>query len=81
MHKPGAAKGPACFEPIPKMPFGPFLCWRPFQILDIHQYASGLKLRTAAILSQIPVFEKGSPSGHFLTTSIQARRIDDIGNE
>jgi hypothetical protein len=31
-----------------------------FQILDIQQYASGLKLRPAAILNQNPIFEMGS---------------------
>jgi hypothetical protein len=30
------------------------------QILDIHQYASGLKLGPAAILNQNPIFEMGS---------------------
>jgi len=32
----------------------------PFQILDIHQYACGLKLGPAAILNQNPIFEMGS---------------------
>jgi hypothetical protein len=31
-----------------------------FQILDIQQYASGLKLGSAAILNQNPIFEIGS---------------------
>jgi len=31
-----------------------------FQILDIQQYASGLKLGPAAILNQNPIFEMGS---------------------
>jgi len=31
-----------------------------FQILDIQQYASGLKLGPAAILNQNPIFEIGS---------------------
>ena len=31
-----------------------------FQILDILQYASGLKLGPAAILNQNPIFEIGS---------------------
>jgi len=30
------------------------------QILDIQQYASGLKLGSASILSQNPIFEMGS---------------------
>ena len=37
-----------------------------FQILDILQYASGLKLSPAAILSQNPIFEMDS-SSTFLT--------------
>jgi hypothetical protein len=32
----------------------------PLQILDIQQYASGLKLGSAAILNQNPIFEMGS---------------------
>jgi hypothetical protein len=32
------------------------------KILDIQQYASGFKLGPAAILSQNPIFEKGSNS-------------------
>jgi len=31
-----------------------------FQILDIQQYASGLKLGPVAILNQNPIFEMGS---------------------
>ena len=31
-----------------------------FQILDIQQYASGLKVRPAAILNQNPIFEMDS---------------------
>jgi len=31
-----------------------------FQILDIQQYASGLKLGPAVILNQNPIFEIGS---------------------
>jgi hypothetical protein len=31
-----------------------------FQILDIQQYASGLKRDPAAILNQNPIFEMGS---------------------
>jgi hypothetical protein len=31
-----------------------------FKILDIQQYASGLKLGPAAILNQNPIFEMGS---------------------
>ena len=31
-----------------------------FQILDIQQYACGLKLDAAAILNQNPIFETGS---------------------
>ncbi len=31
-----------------------------FQILDIHKYASGLKLGPAAILNQNPIFETAS---------------------
>jgi hypothetical protein len=31
-----------------------------FQILNIQQYASGLKLGPAAILNQNPIFEMGS---------------------
>jgi hypothetical protein len=31
-----------------------------FQILDIQQYASGLKLGPAAILNQNPIFEMAS---------------------
>jgi len=31
-----------------------------FQILDIQQYASGLKLGPAAILNQNPIFQMGS---------------------
>jgi hypothetical protein len=54
----------ACkLEPISKMSFG----LPPFggidaslQILDIQQYASGLKLGPAAILNQNPIFEMGS---------------------
>ena len=34
-----------------------------FQILDIQQYASGLKLGPAAILNQNPIFEIGSIAG------------------
>jgi hypothetical protein len=33
-----------------------------FQILDIHQYACGLKLGSAAILNQNPIFEMASRS-------------------
>jgi hypothetical protein len=41
------------------------------QILDIQQYASGLKLGSAAILNQNPIFEmasgkKGTGSRYFL---------------
>jgi hypothetical protein len=34
------------------------------QILDIQQYASGLKLGPAAILNQNPIFEMGSIYQH-----------------
>jgi hypothetical protein len=43
-----------------------------FQILDILQYACGLKLGPAAILNQNPIFEMGSRS------KVDVGRIDPI---
>jgi hypothetical protein len=52
-----------------------------FQILDIQQYASGLKLRAAAILNQNPIFEMGSSNdlgtNHFM---VQAKSCLDTGH-
>ena len=44
------------------------------QILDIQQYASGIKLGPAAILNQNPIFEMGSIL--ILTLKMENRSID-----
>jgi len=49
------------------------------QILDIQQYASGLKLGPAAILNQNPIFEMGSKqimSDKILTTAANLSESD-----
>jgi hypothetical protein len=47
-----------------------------FQILDIQQYACGLKLGPAAILNQNPIFEIGSSHSPHNISSGQGRVAD-----
>jgi hypothetical protein len=47
-----------------------------FQILDIQQYASGLKLGPAAILNQNPIFEMAS--GVLSQIPFSANRIEAL---
>jgi hypothetical protein len=48
------------------------------QILDIQQYASGLKLGPAAILNQNPIFEIGSIAGIWMGRVRLYFRLDPI---
>jgi hypothetical protein len=59
--QPGPSELPKLFRTYLKNVFWPnIFVGASFQILDIQQYASGLKLGPAAILNQNPIFEIGS---------------------